>query len=1237
MSRGPRCFGIISKTIIMGRSKIEECEKSPSETRVVALLVGQLCSEKTTETPANMYKLLDSYLLNAAMSTFPYRYKVLCAIRNLLAASGKASPTVSNMVTYLVKYYGEYVELHATRMKELQKPFSDKMMELIRIAKWDITNYYAFQSCIAHNHIQLMRIIKDFGDLLKMPFSTTVLTSNRERTLLSEQHVFALTQEPTAGKTAGPSPLQELVEEIHDRIDGVKETESKAARRRALIDLFKRLKAENVASRYKHFLTEGAEMLYQRRHLDQEAISKAVHGKAPEILQKSARYYFASLQNLNVMLFLPAFHEHLSTQEIEAMKGFAYNLVVRMSAYAEKLDDIALEVTGLRKLLRRFPSTLSLPTSVALKKTPARKELIEECVSLWQGSRRIALQLGEIHTKYGSKMPAEISERLRGYLDVCEKAEIIKTLEKDPVAYSTSAITGLEAEVTNMHTELVRLVATLRGNAEMVYGETTTQLERYGWIMGRKLALLHGAAVQTEAVDQKTKLEITSIISTIEERLNGAKAAANQTATIDMEESLLGAVWEVHMGAVFESTIFPRLEQLADSEVIAKAREMLVRVIQSLEHQHLARGVAHIHALSKCTHLITTVFANLLKNGFCIHDKPDDEDEAKKNKKMGEELDGMGLGEGQGRQDISEELQHEEQIEGTKGEKIEDQDAAGPEDKKELDKGFEMEEDFEGKLDDLGEEGKKEAEEKKEGDLQREMQEDMGKAEENKMWNDENELPIEDKKEEPEGKVQDLTEKKPQETKGETDTKAADDKAQRQQQQLEDDKGEGKPEEKKSETEEKKEFEEAEKDDEFHMEKNEEMEGLRSDQEEEKKEEEQKDEDGLSLSMNSEEPNPEEDKEDNVSSDKEGEEELKESEQPAEEKKEEGEAKEDAETGKLGEEQKEEDKKEDKEIPIAATAEQNPNAESMPYGNEEENQALAGESKNESNKEQSLYSKVDIAQVVNEQFNKSEAKKQERSMLKGKLGKNTDNKQLPNLGLTAPEDQKTEERKAMEGDEVVPKGENEETKKDEEVAQAVGETMMDIANENIANEPEQQEEQKDEPQKEQGASSILEKSTKTGKSNEQNRRPRNPEDDKKSEEKKEETKKEDEKTELPGKPEGEKKVEPAAAMTDISTEQKKKEEEKKETEKVVPWKEESPMTPEKYEEEKNEALRLYYQWLSVPEKASAASEMLQRFENLTRSLSASLCEQLRILLEPTQRTKLKGDYKTGTAKLCEGE
>uniref|UniRef100_A0A8B9KV40 Midasin n=1 Tax=Astyanax mexicanus TaxID=7994 RepID=A0A8B9KV40_ASTMX len=46
-------------------------------------------------------------------------------------------------------------------------------------------------------------------------------------------------------------------------------------------------------------------------------------------------------------------------------------------------------------------------------------------------------------------------------------------------------------------------------------------------------------------------------------------------------------------------------------------------------------------------------------------------------------------------------------------------------------------------------------------------------------------------------------------------------------------------------------------------------------------------------------------------------------------------------------------------------------------------------------------------------------------------------------------------------------------------------------------------------------------------------------------------------------------------------------------------------------------------------KESAAAGMWQQYQALTSPLSQQLCEQLRLILEPTQAAKLKGDYRTG--------
>lgn len=48
-----------------------------------------------------------------------------------------------------------------------------------------------------------------------------------------------------------------------------------------------------------------------------------------------------------------------------------------------------------------------------------------------------------------------------------------------------------------------------------------------------------------------------------------------------------------------------------------------------------------------------------------------------------------------------------------------------------------------------------------------------------------------------------------------------------------------------------------------------------------------------------------------------------------------------------------------------------------------------------------------------------------------------------------------------------------------------------------------------------------------------------------------------------------------------------------------------------------------------PEEEKAAAEMWQNYLVLTAPLSQQLCEQLRLILEPTQAAKLKGDYRTG--------
>ncbi|KAM7394956.1 hypothetical protein PAMA_006612 [Pampus argenteus] len=70
--------------------------------------------------------------------------------------------------------------------------------------------------------------------------------------------------------------------------------------------------------------------------------------------------------------------------------------------------------------------------------------------------------------------------------------------------------------------------------------------------------------------------------------------------------------------------------------------------------------------------------------------------------------------------------------------------------------------------------------------------------------------------------------------------------------------------------------------------------------------------------------------------------------------------------------------------------------------------------------------------------------------------------------------------------------------------------------------------------------------------------------------------------------------------------------------------------PEEIRREMELQLEAWHKLAPGPqEEESAAASMWHQYQTLTSALSQQLCEQLRLILEPTQAAKLKGDYRTG--------
>ncbi|TCD70746.1 hypothetical protein EIP91_001775 [Steccherinum ochraceum] len=141
-------------------------------------------------------------------------------------------------------------------------------------------------------------------------------------------------------------------------------------------------------------------------------------------------------------------------------------------------------------------------------------------------------------------------------------------------------------------------------------------------------------------------------------------------------------------------------------------------------------------SLLKLNYVLCNVVQGLAKDGFC---QPKETEEGSEGMEGGEAMEGTGLGEGNGAENVSKEIQDESQVEGLQGESGADDDV----ERAEEDNAIEMADDFGGKMQDVPEGEEEEGEEEDDGSDE-EPDDQLGKVDANdegavdeKLWGDE--------------------------------------------------------------------------------------------------------------------------------------------------------------------------------------------------------------------------------------------------------------------------------------------------------------------------------------------------------------------------------------------------------------------------------------------------------------------------------------------------------------------
>lgn len=171
------------------------------------------------------------------------------------------------------------------------------------------------------------------------------------------------------------------------------------------------------------------------------------------------------------------------------------------------------------------------------------------------------------------------------------------------------------------------------------------------------------------------------------------------------------------------------------SRLLQETYPFLQQYMLIVQHT-LSKMLIHHKTMAKMTYCLVNSFSIIITKGFCMPAGADDGDEGDADGTMS----GTGMGEGEGNKDVSEEIEDEEQVLGTQNEERKNDEK---EDTKEEKNGMDMENDFDGNLEDA-EQDDKDEDDSDSSDDEEDPDEQIGDVDDmdpdavdDKMWGDE--------------------------------------------------------------------------------------------------------------------------------------------------------------------------------------------------------------------------------------------------------------------------------------------------------------------------------------------------------------------------------------------------------------------------------------------------------------------------------------------------------------------
>ncbi|GKY98789.1 hypothetical protein MPSEU_000835100 [Mayamaea pseudoterrestris] len=805
---------------------------------------GRAAKQSRPEVAA-IIKTLDTFILTSSLGEFFQRLRIIeCFARQLQTEErhqllDDIRVALARSVRSLFVYYNQFVPCIKNKLDKLHQPIEVKLADEVKLAKWDEQSYYAAVDAAERNYKSLMRLIKEYDEVLHLPVTQMLeqelcrgvgddqedasavtkiparsilfsalqvegaLKNNRklfvpEITKLSEtipeacdggmqlvadekcfaaqikqyiKRMYTFRREAISNSMySSTHEASDLNATIFERIDSLRSDKvTRPMKERALIDLLKELKHQGYAES-KYSTPIQVSSLSELFQLPTMTFYNDLDGMADlSVLQSAEMYYQRVLAEMDrfrgeVCLIGSRHLTQRQTNLMLALSDSGLYMLVRLRC------TLSINMTAcgqMRKLTENLACCKTIIPVGQKVLTSKVGRFNRQSNELLENLRQHKLLLARTKYLFAEDDKAALADELARQLD----AAILK--QKDHLC--AASIITTEDHLHQLTQELDSLIAFrdfLQKHLEKCKGLLPIDAIR------DTLALVYKSINAAESCTSVTANESPPSSQSDPHDLVNCVSLAVEAALLsvqplvarrDANDSSTSSIWHHHQSFVETSaksnimsmigkvnTVICTLQGVIDNQEqnvsiipvcvkLCADLSVLLGLTVDLFDEFLRETISFYRVTAKLQYIILRVFRVLVAKGFCSDDVDEKEPEGEGTDGLNfEEKDGTGMGDGDGKKDVTDQIEDEEQLLGLKGDEEEgqQQDESRELDKEEAEKGMEMTNEFDGEIFDVpetenGDDPNNDDEEGEE--LDREMGDGEGQNDrvvDERMWNE---------------------------------------------------------------------------------------------------------------------------------------------------------------------------------------------------------------------------------------------------------------------------------------------------------------------------------------------------------------------------------------------------------------------------------------------------------------------------------------------------------------------